>query len=413
MNPITISTLSSVDADAEHKLPNRIHLLRAGTFNTSKYGKLDISANDLKEMVNNFKAGHGRPGPEGAKGGLPVNFAHEKGGKAAAWINDIELDANNNLWGKVDWTGAGETEVKAGNWRYISSEFTPRCMGGTWSPAENSSQKIRNVLTGAATTNIPMFNGNNGIMASAESNGSDVEQTIYISASQEEKETKMPTLDEVRIKDATSLTKEEKQVIANALVNDELDAAEKKKFAPAFGIKASSEIETIEASAVTGNEGLVSIEASEVKTLRDRAETAEKKVEAAESAKSDLEKKVEAHSEQLATFRRNEVMASVQEQAERGAIVASEVDKWAGLIVDDEKMLDVLKAIPSNPTVAASNIGEDEKGQGGTDATTILDTKAKEIMASTEGMNYADALVQARRDNPELAKQDNAAVNGN
>jgi hypothetical protein len=398
-----ISTLAEIEADAQGGLPAKIHLLRAGVFNTSKYGKLDITADDLKEMVANFDAGHGRPGPDGAKGGLPVNFAHDKGGRAAAWINKVELDANNNLWGHVDWTGAGKAEVEAGNWKYISSEFTPRCMGGFWSAAENAVNKVRNVLTGAATTNIPMFNGNHGITASTESNDSDVEQTIYISASQEEqtKERKM-TLDEVRILDASSLTKEHKQVLANALVEDQLSADEKKKF---FGIEASAETpKTVEASAVTGSEGLVSVEASEIKALKD-------KVAAAESEKTDLEKRVEASETAIKKFEQKDIRSKVEAHAAEGRIVASQVDKWIEIIADNSSMEDVLANLPKNEVVASAAKGKDEKGEGGADAKTILETKAAEIEAS-EKVDYGTAMSQARKANPELAAAYDKSVTG-
>ena len=395
-----IATLEPIEADAEKRLPERIHLLRTGVFNTSKYGRLEITADDLKEMVTNFEAGHGRPGPAGKKGGLPVNFAHDKAGKAAAWINKVEADAEGNLWGIVEWTGAGKSEVEAGNWRYISSEFVPRCLGGFWTAAENATEKIRNVITGAATTNIPMFNGNHGIMASSEPDGlQDDTQVIYINASDEDKEQKMPTLDEVRVKDAATLTDEDKKVLADN--KDQLSADEKAKFGL---VEASADApKAVDASSVEGTEGLVLVEASQIKTLREHAEEAQAKVEAAEAAKTELEKQVEAHNEQLKTIREKEVQASVKEHVARGAIVADQAENWEKLILADASMEETLKAIPSNKIVEADSIGDGDKGDGAIDASTIIDTKAKEIMASDSTVDYGTAILRVRESEPELA----------
>jgi predicted regulator of Ras-like GTPase activity (Roadblock/LC7/MglB family) len=405
MNFESISTLTTVEADSEEKLPTRVHLLRVGKFKTTKYPRpIDITAQDMQEYVSNFKAGHGRAGAEGAKLGLPINYKHDKGANAAAWYNDMEFDGK-DLWGtKLEWTGSGKRAILDKEYRCISSEFTPRCMGGTWSPPENSDIKVTNVFTGAALTNIPLFSGNHAISASTESNDSDVEQTIYISASQEEqtKERKM-TLDEVRILDASSLTKEHKQVLANALVENELSTDEKKKF---FGIEASAETpQTVEASAVTGSEGLVSVEASEIKALND-------KVAAAESAKSDLEKRVEASETAINSFKSKEVEASVKTHVERGAIVASQADKWTEIILADASMEKVLADLPSNEIIASSAKGKDPEGEGGADAATILEAKVAEIQASNEGMEYGTALSQARKANPELAAAYDKSVTG-
>lgn len=410
MNQKTIATLISVEADSAGKLPERIHLLRTGTFETGKYGKLEITADDMQEFVSNFNMGYGRPGPEGQKGGLPVNIRHDKGGVAACWVHAMSFDGK-NLWGEqLEWTGAGKAEVEAGNYKYFSSEFTPRCLGGFWSPAENALQKVRNVFTGAALTNIPMFNGNHGVMASSEPTGSeDEKQVIYINASDEEQERKMPTLDEVRVKDAANLSKEDKQVLADALVADanSLSADEKKKF---FGIEASAETpKAVEASAVEGTEGLVSVEASEIKALADRVKDAEAKVEAANAEKTDLEKKVEAHAEILKKNQRKEIEASVKKHVARGAIVADQATKWADRIEADETMLEDLEKLPANKVVEAANIGAEDQGDGAVSATQQIQVKAQKLVeasqAKNESLSIGDAFSQVMKAEPELAKQ--------
>lgn len=422
MNQKAIATLISVEADASNKLPERIHLLRTGVFETTKYGRLEITADDIREFVANYEAGIGRPGQDGS-GYLPVNFGHDKGGKAAAWITKLTAEDRGNgivdLYGTVEWTGSGKEAVVNKDYGFISSEFTPRCMGGFWSAAEDATRKVRNVFTGAALTNIPMFNGNKGITASSESTDSkDEKQVIYINASDEDKEHKMPTLDEVRVKDANSLEKEDKQVLANALVESQLSADEKKKFAPAFGLEASADApQAVEASAVEGTEGLVAVEASEIKALKDRATAAEAKVEAAEAAKTDLEKRVEATEAEIKKSRRKEIEASVAEHVKRGAIVADQKDNWADRIEADASMEEMLKALPSNKVVEASNLGQDDKGEGAVSASDKVDAKAKELMQADTNLQYGDAVSQVLASDSalkgQLEAEQKAAVSGN
>lgn len=423
MNQNAIATLISVEADTSGKLPDRIHLLRTGSFETDKYGLLEITADDMREFVANFNAGFGRPGANGT-GYLPVNFGHDKGGPAAGWITELEAEMRQDgsgvmdLWGKTDWSNAGKEAVSGKEYGYISSEFTPRCMGGFWTAAEDVTRQISNVFTGAALTNIPMFNGNHGIMASSELTGSgDEKQVIYINASDEDKEHEMPTLDEVRVKDVTSLTKEDKQVLASALVEDQLSADEKAKFAPAFGIEASAEKpQSVEASAVKGDEGLVAVEASAVKALVDENADLKSKVEASQAEKTDLEKKVEAHEEQLKASRRKDIEADVKNHVARGAIVADQAKKWADRIEADASLAEDLAALPSNKVVEADNLGADDKGDGGVTAAAQIEAKAKEMVEASQEkgdtLDIGTAMSRVIKENPELGEQYQKEVSG-
>lgn len=395
-----IQTVTSIEADASSKLPDRIHLLRAGTFNTQKYGRIEITADDLREFAGNFKAGRGRPGPEGNKGGLPVNIGHNKGGVAAAWINDLEVEGNDLYGTKLDWTGAGKAEVESKNYKYISSEFTPRCMGGLWASAEDSTKRFRNVFTGAALTNIPMFNGNQGIMASDEVISEDGKETIYINATEEEQNM---TLDGLRVKENKDLTADERKFVeAHAT---ELSDVEKKK----FNIEANAEEEnkvpvSIEAAATS--EGVVSVEASEVKKVLDENTELKKQVEAANTDKSELEKTVEAHAEQLKASRRKEIEASVDKHIARGAIVADQKDTWVEKIEADASMETLLEQVAGNKVVEADAMGK-ETGSGSVEATSELDKLATEL-SEKKGITYSQATVDVLASNVELANKVNA-----
>ena len=47
---VGFSTVSVIEADSTGALPQKIQLLRAGNFNTEKYGEVPISASDIQEI---------------------------------------------------------------------------------------------------------------------------------------------------------------------------------------------------------------------------------------------------------------------------------------------------------------------------------------------------------------------------
>lgn len=382
-----IATFSPIMADANDTLPNRIHLLRVGKFPTKKYGTLDISAADCEEMVSNYDKGIGLPfdGSTGA----PVNFAHQVGLKAAAWIKGLEFDGA-DLWGTpVEWSTAGERAIKGKEFKCFSSEFHPRCLGGKWQDPENTNITARNVFTGGALTNVPMFTGNRPVTASAvlqDGDGSE-KQIIYISASNEG-ETHMLTLQDVRGKTAADLNDEEKAFVkAHAA---ELTTEEQVK----FGVQASDanvnaatgkETSVVVASAVKGDEGIVAIQASEVKAMNDRL--------AALEASAEIVKKERAESE-------------VKKHLARGAIKADQLDKWTNLIMASDDNKELLENLPSNANINRE-IGKDGKhGAGAETAWEELDVKAQKVVADSNGqIDINKARLQVMAADTDLAER--------
>jgi hypothetical protein len=359
-----IATFSPVMADATtDKMPDRIHLLRVGSFPTRKYGKLDINASDCEEMVSNFDKGIGLPfdGSTGA----PVNFAHQVGLKAAAWIKGLQFDGT-NLWGTpVEWSTAGERAIKGKEFKCFSSEFHPRCLGGEWSDPENTNMKAKNVFTGGALTNVPMFTGNRPVTASAtseEENGSD-KQVIYISASNEG-ENDMVTLDSVRSKAAADLNADEQAFVKAHATEFTTDEQTK------FGVQASAvsaEVvapTVVSASAVKGDEGVVSIQASEVKAMNDRLSA------------------LEASSEGIKTERAQNV---VKKHIARGAIKADQLDNWTKLIMASDDNAALLDGLADNPALAAEQGSDDKNVTASTTAWEELDVKAQKVVADSNG----------------------------
>lgn len=374
-----IATLTAIEADATtQEMPGRLHLLRVGKFNTEKYGELENSVDDMREYVDHFNQGLGRPG--NGTLGVPVNYKHDKGANAACWINGLEFDGT-DLWGtELEWTGSGKKAIQDKEYKCLSSEFTPRCLGGEWVNPENTNQRARNVFTGAGLTNIPMFTGNRPVMASAELSGSDDDkQVIYINAKAKEQSMNLEAL---RVKASADLTAEERTFV-EAHASD-LSADERTK----FGIKVEASTttttapKTVDASTVTGNEGLVTVEASSLKAINDRLAAVEATAKEAQH---------------------NEAVTMVDAAIADGKLIADQKDKWVTLIEADASNKQLLEGLAGN-----GRMGNEQGKTGGdanasTSAAAELKTAIEAAQKENDKLTYTQAQSQVLASNTELA----------
>jgi len=145
---------------AEAVLTGRIQCIRTGRFKHPLYGKLDITAADLKQMVGNF--GTVRPK---APTEMVVDYEHLSGQgvktPAAGWVKSLDLaDDGQSLWAIVEWTEQAVGEIKRKEYRFISPEFnlhyrdkeTGKDMGAT--------------MVAIALTNRPFLEGMQPVMLS-------------------------------------------------------------------------------------------------------------------------------------------------------------------------------------------------------------------------------------------------------
>jgi hypothetical protein len=376
-----IATLTAIEADSTTgAMPDRLHLLRVGQFNTEKYGMLDIKASDLQEMVLNYQKGYARPG--GGTLGLPVNFRHDKGGIAAAWINGLEFDGK-DLWGTdINWSRAGQEAVANQEYKCLSSEFTPRCLGGMWVDPENTGLQAQNVFTGAGLTNIPMFTGNRPVMASAESadKADDDKQVIYINA--KAKESNMLTVDALRVKAAADLTDEEKVYASEHKA--EFSADEQKRLGL---VEASTTTTTtpkkVDASQVDGTEGLVLVDAAQIKTMNDQI------------AEVVADNKARKHTE---------AETVVDAAIESGKIKADQKDAWVSMIEADATKKDLLEGLQGNASVS-----DGERGAKGADAsdeesaTSKLKVAIEAAQKEDNTLSYTQAQAKVLASDKELS----------
>lgn len=393
-----------VEADSSGRLPSRIEILRAGEWpDTSTKGKLKITVGDLYEMKSNFDRGIGVPGQ--GQTGLPVDFMHEEWDKAAAWIKSLEIE-NEIMFASVEWSKAGEEAVLNKEFKCVSPSFYPACLG-TWTDPENADNTARNVLVGAGLTNIPFFKDLKPIMASNTSKSSEEDKNIIYIAS--EKETNMPTLDEVRVKDVPA-NEEEKKLLVEANNKGELTREEQEKFGFEVTKKEGEKVDATKIDADTK----AKIEAAAVEAYKKQVEADLKKdgkvvveasrIEALEASAKDYETK---KAEQF-----------VDAHIGRGAIKADQRDTWVDRLVnastaDRELFENTLKDLPDNEAMNGKK-GDD----AGVDATAsqLIEQKAKALVEAavkeSKTLDIGAAMSQVMASEPDLAKRYNEEQKG-
>ena len=249
-------------------IPTKVELLKVGMWDTPNHGMFMITEEDLSEYKANFDAGVAQAGDSG----IMIDYDHMKG-IAAGWIKGLTIGVDaagipTLFADPVEWTEQGKKDLLGKNYKCISPEFYPASRGG-WNDPESYDTYIPNVLAAAGLVNRPLFKGLDPIMASEDSGRNREDRNIiYISAS--EKEKKMPTLEDVRVKSQDSLTEEEKSFLVEH--KEELTAEEQSK----FGFEVTKETE----------EAKKEREAAEAKAAEEKAAREKAEAEAAEAAKN-------------------------------------------------------------------------------------------------------------------------------
>ena len=381
---------SAEDTDGDG-LPTRMMLLRQGVFNTSKYGEVPLSASDLQEMADNFHNGIGMAG-DGSTG-IPVDYAHHSHLNAAAWIKDVAVEdgeTGKELWAtSIEWSGSGKKAIQDKEYKCLSSDFYPAAFG-QWVDAE-SGVSAKNVIVGAALTNRPMFSGNTPVVQASDARDGERQIVKYVIA--DEKENSM-NIDHLRVKAADDVTGAEQRFLqAHA---SELSAEERQKF-EIVDVQASDENKQptkVEASSIKGNEGLVAIEASEIKSMRDQITG----LQASEEART-----------------KATLAGEVDKAIARGAIKADRKDSWVNRLVasseaDRTELLADLNALADNPVLAKEqgSANGDSDEQGGADARAQLMAHATDLMKTSaregKAISIIEATALAKEQHPELVE---------
>lgn len=388
---IIMRSFNAIQADGTSTMPTRIELLREGSFNTEKYGNIPLSASDLEEMKSNFDNGVGMA-HEGETG-IPIDFSHESGKKAAGWVKDLQIDYDEDgmahLMGSgLEWSTSGKEAIEGKEFKCLSSDFYPKAFG-SWVDPE-SGVAAQNVIVGAALTNRPMFTGNQPLLASETDEAGGTLNIINIQAT--EKEQSM-NLAEVRAMNASEVSGEQQRFLQSKY--SELNADERTKFGlvePKGSPVNNKNTKTIKASEITGTEGEVNVQAADIKSLVDDNKSLKASVE-------ELQASDKAHKEK-------DAKSIVAEAIGKGQIVADQAEKWVGLILADAKNQEVLEALPVNKLVGTKQGGNASESADKTAHEQLVE-KAKELMASDDKLGIESAMNKVSGDpkNKELVEK--------
>lgn len=400
---------SPIKLSADGELPTRIMLMQSGSWPNSVKGNFSISADDLREIKDNFDKGIGFP-TDDASTGLAIDFKHEYADEAGAWIKGLELAIDSatgegKLYANpIEWTDSGEAAVRGGRFKCISPSGYFGTKNGAymsaWSNPTDLKDKVKNVLDGAGLTNIPFLRGMSPVRASATQdddidNDIEYDKVIFVSDSQHNKENPM-TIDALRVKDKDQLSADEMKFMTDH--KSELSADEMKK----FGFE--------------NDDQRVNLSTEDKETL-DAIKSGKKKLvdsEATVVGKEQLDSLMRTQQD----YKEERVKTTLDKHVSRGAIKqdAAKMDGfWAKQLLDattDEQrkaVEDTLEGLPANEQLA-KEIGSGEDAAAGTTAreqlASIAAKKVAEAEAAGKSLLMGDALKLAGRENQDLLQQD-------
>lgn len=403
-----LRTTRIIQADDSGVLPTEIEVLRTGMWETPWHGDFMITPQDLNEYVQNFNSD---VRPNSSSVGLPIDQDHDAGA-AAGWMKKLYVQSNEDsgmsLWASVEWTPLGTELLNGKIYSMFSPEFCPR---GYFDP-EGMEEACDNVLIGGGLTNRPLFKDLKPIVASETGQstaGKDEFNKIFLSAS--DKGVQMPTLEEVRVKEAADLNDDERKILEDN--KDQLSADEQIKFGFAKAKveepapvepKVETKVEEPAPEPVTANDkAQVVISASDLEALKASAA----KGEAAHESLKRIKASEHVSEKAFSTSEGFKVKADMKEKLVDFYISAS----------DDQKQLMDQILEQAKPVMAS-----DEMGRQGTNESTpvtpdkketptakLITDKAQELVkASSEAgktITLGQAVSQVRKENPDLAKQ--------
>jgi len=150
-------------AEGAKAAPDRIQVIRTGTFHHPSYGKFEITKDHLLAFKKNFDAN--------VRGiDIALDYGHDSEGEAAAWFKEVTLsDDGTELWARPDWTPSGADAVLSKRFRYISADFN-------FDYTDNETLKKHGpTLLGAGLTNRPVVKGQAPVIELTEGKGSEVD----------------------------------------------------------------------------------------------------------------------------------------------------------------------------------------------------------------------------------------------
>ncbi len=415
------AVISQIKLDASGELPSRFPIFVTGDWPHSIKGNFKVGLDNLKRMKEKFDTGIGFPTKD-ASTGLAVNFGHDVGGPAGAWVKGIELEANEaagtgTLYAtQVEYTDEGEKAVRSGRYKCISPEGAFGFKNGQLSalPSHlNLKEKLTDVLTGFGFTNMPYLSEMSPVMCSATADDGPM---IFI----KDKENDAMNLDALRIKDKKDLKAEELAFITDN--RDKLSADELKRFELTIPDTLSAEDRELLTAIKAGSKKVVDTSmtldalSTEDRDMLTAIRSGSKKV--VDASVVDKLDKLDALEATAEAYRKDKADQFVTEQLTRGALKPDQKDATVKMLLSMDSAArkafeDHLSALPSNELLAVE-IGHSKDVT--IDVADELKQKTlsvqKEAKASGETLSYAQAQDRLMRDDADIKARYEASKAG-
>jgi phage I-like protein len=369
-------------------VPDEIQIVPCGKWSHPVYGEMEITPADITEFVQNYT--------RGVRLDIPITQGHDNGMSggelpAVCWFTELMDRGQAGLFGKTKWTEEGKQLLTSGTFKYFSPEFYEQYTD------PETGLKFGHVLVGGALTNKPYF-----------------KELQPVVAAFSEPEIMSKFIDTMNIKDivakkASELSTEEKDFLRTHKeeLNDDQKTAFKSVFDEDGGAGAGGEEEPKDEPKeepkdepkVEGSE--VKISATEYALLKDKADKGQQAFSLVETMKLETEVSKLVFSE----------------TNKEGKVLPKQKDSVVSFMKTlSEKQRDQFRNIVNNlPKADAKMFGE--LGDGGK---TVASTKAEEvkglvdekIKASEGKLSFSKALSEVMKENPQLASEYNAEMNG-
>ena len=399
---------------SEHgKIPKEIHVLPIGAWDHPFYGKIVITQSDIDEFVANFD--------RNLRKGVPITEGHEVMDEkpAVGWVTDLFSRGGDGLGAKIQWTEKGKELLSEKSYKYFSPEFYREY-------EDPETREIhRNVLVGGALTNKPYFKELDAIVISSEniiSNQFNEESTMDLTTIFGKQVSEWTDEEKAFVKESKDLSDDQKETAKDVLAEeggseDETDEQKTEREEKETGDANEEKGLNRDGTEKEGGEGdggeekkegdggteasekkgMVSINASELKILKEKADQGQE----AYIAMREM------------TIKGDVAKLTFTEKNKDGKFLpktADQVKKFMETLSPEQysAFLVIMKEVPK------TNIfGE----VGATDATennaqTQIDKLVEAKTTKDKAMSYSDALKEVMSENPELSEQYSEEVGG-
>lgn len=378
----------SVDGSA---IPDVIQLIPVGQWDHDLYGKIIITASDIREYEQNFNAK--------IRKGVYITAGHEGFEElpASGWVMSVESRAD-GLWGKVEWTGLGKGQLADKQFKYFSPELSRDYED------PQTHELHRNVITGGALTKSPYFKELQTIVFSDKDINKTINEEKNMLKLEEIVAKKVEDLNDEEIaflkEHQSELTEDQKNAFTAVIDEPETDeektareAKEKEAANIAAGLNADgSAKEDGDAAAALSDKNVkkVSISMSELALLRQKADQGQQAF--AELRKQKLDSAVTALV--FSTNNQNGKFMPKSTAGLRAFMESLNADQTA-------KFSALLKELPDNVT-SFKEIGSNNGSEG----TAMAEVEIKvNLKMSEKKMKYSDALREVMSENKGLEER--------